>query len=228
MAFQPIVDRRTLRPCAYEALVRGPAGESAASILSQITPANRYRFDQACRVKAIEMAAAAGLTTSLNINFLPNAVYQPESCIRTTVDAAERFGFPLDRICFEIVESERISDHEHVIGIIQAYKRMGMQTAIDDFGAGYAGLNLLADFQPDILKLDMALTRSIDADRRRQVIVRAILGAARDLDIDVIAEGIETTDEYSCLVDLGIDKFQGYLFARPGFETFDSRIAWPG
>lgn len=227
MAFQPIVDTAAESIYAYEALVRGPNDEGAASILARVNSSNRYRFDQACRVRAIELAAKAGLKQQLNINFLPNAVYQPESCIRATMEAAELFGFPHRRICFEIVESERIDDHEHLIGIIQEYKRQGLVTAIDDFGAGYAGLNLLADFHPDILKLDMALTRAIDTDRRRQIIVKAILSAARDLDIRVIAEGIETEGEYACLRTLGIDLFQGYLFARPVFERFETDIHFP-
>lgn len=228
MAFQPIVEASSRSIFAFEALVRGTSGESAGTILSRINARNRYRFDQACRVKAIELAAREGLQQQLNINFLPNAVYQPESCIRATLEAARRFGFPHERICFEIVESERIDDHEHVIGIIQEYKRQGLITAIDDFGAGYAGLNLLAEFQPDILKLDMALTRDIDSDRRRQVIVKSILGAARDLEIRVIAEGIETEGEFGCLRDLGVDLYQGYLLARPAFETFATDFHLPG
>lgn len=227
MAFQPIVDARTGAAMAHEALVRGLSGEGAGTILTRVNASNRYRFDQACRVKAIELAARRGLDVQLNINFLPNAVYQPESCIAVTLEAAETFGIPHDRICLEIVESERIDDHQHVIGIIQEYKRQGLVTAIDDFGAGYAGLNLLADFQPDILKLDMALTRDIDADKRRRVITRSIVSAAADLDIRVIAEGVETVDEYLCLRDLGIDLFQGYLFARPKFEDFETDISMP-
>ncbi|HSG88104.1 MAG TPA: EAL domain-containing protein [Pseudomonadales bacterium] len=227
MAFQPIVDAVSRTVFAFEALVRGTSGESAGTILSRVNNQNRYRFDQACRVRAIELAAGSGMEQQLNINFLPNAVYQPESCIRATLEAAELFGFPHERLCFEVVESERIDDHEHVIGIIQEYKRQGLITAIDDFGAGYAGLNLLAEFQPDILKLDMALTRAIDLDRRRQIIVKAILGAAADLEIRVIAEGIETEGEYACLRALGVELFQGYLLGRPAFETFDTDVYIP-
>src|SRR6478609_2628443 len=84
MAFQPIVDTISGRPFAYEALVRGPNGEGAATVLSQVTDQTRYAFDQACRVKAIEAAMAAGLMDGdarLSINFLPNAVYSPLACI---------------------------------------------------------------------------------------------------------------------------------------------------
>lgn len=88
VAFQPILDLETNAPFAYEALARGPRGESAASVLGQVTPANRYAFDQQCRVKAIEGAVAAGILDTparLSINFLPNAVYSPRACIQLTL-----------------------------------------------------------------------------------------------------------------------------------------------
>ena len=95
-------------------------------------------------------------------------------------------------------------------------------------GAGFAGLNLLADFQPDIVKLDMALVRGIDHDVPRRTIVSAVVSICRQLGIEVIAEGIETRDEAQCLADLGIRLMQGYWFARPQFERASAGgdIAW--
>jgi len=219
MAFQPIVDLRDSKVFAYEALVRGPDGGSAASVLDRVTPANRYAFDQRCRVKAVEMAASLGVTTNLCINYMPNAVYEPNRCLRTTLEVARRTGFPINRIVFEATEGERVRDPEHLRTILEVYKRQGFQTAIDDFGAGYAGLNLLAEFQPDIIKLDMALVRGIDANRARQAIVAGIIGICRLLHITVIAEGIETSAELKTLRELGVFLVQGYLFARPAFEA---------
>ena len=109
-AYQPIVDVQTHQVFAHEALVRGPQGEGAASVLAQVNELNRYRFDQACRVKAIKGAKELGMTEHLSINFLPNAIYKPELCIRTTLEAARVNGFPLDRIIFEVTEGERIED----------------------------------------------------------------------------------------------------------------------
>lgn len=100
-AFQPIVNLREGGIFAHEALVRGPNGEGAASVLARVNADNRYRFDQAARVKAIATAAALGLSEAVSINFLPNAVYQPQLCIRTTLQAAQAHGFPLERIIFE-------------------------------------------------------------------------------------------------------------------------------
>lgn len=230
MAFQPIVDLRTRDVYAYEALVRGPNNEPAGWVLGKIDDSNRYRFDQACRVKAIELASRLGLAQHpsclLHINFLPNAVYRPETCIRATLQAAAEFNFPTDRIVFEVTEGEQVRDEEHLKGIFREYKRQGFTTAIDDFGAGYSGLNLLAEFQPDLIKLDMALTRNVDADRVRRVIVSGVVMVCRELGIRVVAEGIETQAEADAMRDLGVDLIQGYLFGRPAFEQLQAPV-WP-
>jgi len=219
MAFQPIIHVPSGKPFAYEALVRGLNGEGAADILAKVSADNLYRFDQACRVKAIEQAAGLGLgrvaDCKLSINFLPNAVYRASTCIRATLEATRTFDFPANRLMFEVTEGERIEDTEHLKAIFNEYDRQGFTTAIDDFGSGYSGLNLLAEFQPDVLKLDMALTRGISQDSVRQAIVAGIVLVAERLDITLIAEGIETDAECQALAALGIDLMQGYLFARP-------------
>jgi EAL domain-containing protein (putative c-di-GMP-specific phosphodiesterase class I) len=218
-AFQPIVDLDKRSIYAHEALVRGPRGESADSVLAQVHDDNRYRFDQACRVKAIKGASALGMTECLSINFLPNAIYKPELCIRTTLEAARVHGFALERIIFEVTEGERVEDGPWFAEILREYQRCGFKTAIDDFGAGYAGLALLADFQPDLIKLDMGLVRHIDRDRARRVIVGSLVRMFRDMGIEVIAEGVETEAEREVLRDAGIHLMQGHLFARPAFQA---------
>lgn len=203
---------------AYEALVRGLENQPAGDILGRVNVQNRYRFDQRCRVKAIELAGTLNMSALLSINFMPNAVYRAETCLRMTLQTASRLNFPRDQIIFEITEGERVTDHAHLRSIVYEYKRQGFKTAIDDFGAGYAGLNLLTEFQPDIIKLDLALIRNVDQDRVRQAIVRGTLHICRELGISVIAEGVETRDELMFLRDAGINLFQGYYFARPGFQ----------
>jgi EAL domain-containing protein (putative c-di-GMP-specific phosphodiesterase class I) len=218
-AFQPIADVRLETIYSYEALVRGPGGESAGWVLAQVNDENRYRFDQDCRVAAIALAARLGMSTKLNINFMPNAVYRPENCIRTTFAAAEKYGFPLERIVFEVVENDHLAEASRLVEIMSEYKRFGFLTAIDDFGAGFAELKMLARFQPDVLKLDMDLMRGIERDRPRQAIVRGVLVMCAELGVRVLAEGVETREEYAWLRDAGIDLFQGYLLARPAFEA---------
>jgi len=221
MAFQPIVDLETGRPFAYEALVRGTNGEGAGEILSRVTSETRYAFDQKCRVKAIETAARVGLLETgakLSINFLPNAVYSPKACIQLTLRTAAATGMPTDRLIFEFTENEEMAEPSHVADIVGTYKQMGFGTALDDFGAGHAGLNLLARFQPDIIKLDMELIRGIEASLARRVIVDGMARMCRKLGIVLIAEGVETDGELRALRDLGVRYLQGYLFARPLFE----------
>lgn len=229
MAFQPIVDVGAGTIFAHEALVRGASGEGAGVILGEVSAANRYAFDQKCRVKAIELAADLDLAADgafLSINFLPNAVYEPRACIRLTLAAAMRTGFPINRIIFEFTEVERL-DTDHILNILRSYRAMGFQTAIDDFGAGYAGLGLLSKFQPDIVKLDMDLIRDIDTSSIKQTIVSSTLRMLRDLGVTPLCEGIETLGEYETLRELGVDLMQGYLLAKPALAALATPV-WPG
>jgi EAL domain-containing protein (putative c-di-GMP-specific phosphodiesterase class I) len=222
MAFQPIVDVNAERVYAYEALVRGLNGESAASVLREVTDANRYAFDQNCRVKAISLAAQLGLPETgamLSINFMPGAVYSPAACIQVTLKTANKVGFPVDQLIFEITEGEKIHDHAHLTSIAQDYRRRGFKMALDDFGAGYSELNLLANLPIDILKIDMDLIRNIERRLTAQKIVRHLVDLAADLGTEIIAEGIETFAEYETLRELDIRLMQGYLFAKPAFEA---------
>ncbi len=218
MAFQPIVNFHEKSIFGYEALVRGPNQEGADYILSQVTDSNRYKFDQAIRVKALDLAQKLNLEGMLSINFLPNAVYRPETCIRATLEAAAELNFPTNRIMFEVTEGEKVIDHDHLKKIFIEYKKQNFTTAIDDFGAGYAGLNLLADWQPDVIKLDMSLTRNIHNDHVRRALVFGIIAVCKQLSIQIIAEGIESKEERDTLYSHGVNLFQGYYFARPGFE----------
>jgi EAL domain-containing protein (putative c-di-GMP-specific phosphodiesterase class I) len=223
MAFQPIVNMASGEVFAHEALVRGPEQQGAGTILSLVDEENKYAFDQACRVRAIEMASRLSWPrqpSRVSINFIPGAVYEPQNCIRRTLETAARVGMPLENIIFEVTESEQVKDRAHLMNIFSEYRKHGLRTAIDDFGAGHAGLTLLAAFQPDVLKIDMELIRTIDQRKASRRIVQAITEVCRDLGILVIAEGIETVGECSALVDLGIELFQGYLFAKPAFESF--------
>jgi EAL domain-containing protein (putative c-di-GMP-specific phosphodiesterase class I) len=215
MAFQPIFDLRRGEIFAHEALLRTPEGGPAGPILDAVTPENRYSFDQQCRVTAIELAARHGLKEGLSINFMPNAVYDPDACIAKTLWAADRWDVPIESIIFEFTEGERIEDVAHLARIVERYRARGFRTAIDDFGAGYAGLGLLADIQPDLIKVDMKLIRGIDADPVRQHIFRSIVDLTARLGITVIAEGVETAAELAFISGAGVELVQGFGLARP-------------
>ncbi|WP_306259339.1 EAL domain-containing protein [Pararhizobium sp. IMCC21322] len=228
MAFQPIVNCNTASIFAYEALLRGTDGAGAGAILSQVTNDNRYAFDQSCRVTAIELAAELGMAQDgafLSINFLPNAVYEPKACIRLTLETAMRTGFPVDRILFEFTEVERL-DTAHVLNILRTYRSLGFKTAIDDFGAGFAGLDLLSKFQPDVVKLDMGLVRAIDQSRVKRIMVKNILNMVQDLGIVLVCEGVETQAEFEVLSDFGVELMQGYFFAEPEIKSLPKPV-WP-
>lgn len=219
MAFQPIVNVNQRQVIYYEALVRGPNGESAFSILDQVTDELMYRFDQACRIKAIELASDLGMQERLSINFLPNAVYEPQACIQATLETAHRVGWPTERLNFEITETERVNDRMHMHTIIESYREMGFTTSLDDFGNGYANLDLLTDLRPDTLKIDRDLVMGCDSDKRRQAILRSLVALAETLGTKLIAEGIETREESRCLLALGIPMQQGYYFSYPNLEA---------
>jgi EAL domain-containing protein (putative c-di-GMP-specific phosphodiesterase class I) len=222
MAFQPIINCSNQSIYGYEALVRGLNNEPAYSIFSKVNDKNRYLFDQLCRIKAIALASELGITSMLSINFLPNAVYEPARCIRTTLEAAKKYNFPADKIMFEFTEVEKIEDSTHVQRIIAHYQSLGFKTAVDDFGSGYSGLNLLADFHTDIVKFDMGLVRNVDCDITRQSIITNCLNIFRDLDVTPLAEGIESYDEYIWLKNAGVELMQGYFFAKPELENLPS------
>lgn len=218
-AFQPIVDigRKTVH--AYEALVRGVNGENAGHILSMVDRNNRFRFDQLCRAKAISMASILGIETFLNINFLVNAVYNPEQCIQLTLECAKKNRFPIDRIILETTEEEKIEDPDFLKSVLDGYRKFGLLIAIDDFGEGYSSLNLMAKLRPEYLKLDRQLISRIDRDDVRTRIVEAVVNVCHSLSIKVVGEGVETLGEARVLRNMGITLFQGFFFARPGFES---------
>jgi EAL domain-containing protein (putative c-di-GMP-specific phosphodiesterase class I) len=228
MAFQPIVDLQHNRVDAYEALVRGPHGEGAATVLGQLTPENTYTFDQACRVKAIELAARLGMDRQLSINFLPNAVYEPRACIQTTLRAAARTGFPRDRLTFEILESESILDSARLLAIIREYRKHGFKIALDDFGTGYSGLARLAELRPDIVKVDRILVQDCDLDSTKLAIIAGIIAIGTAIGVKVVLEGVERVGEVFALKSVGARFVQGFYFAKPLFEGVvrDSDISW--
>jgi EAL domain-containing protein (putative c-di-GMP-specific phosphodiesterase class I) len=127
-------------------------------------------------------------------------------------------GLSTDRLIFEFTENERI-DADHLRNIVESYRQMGFETAIDDFGAGHSGLALLANLQTDVIKLDMELVRGIDTSRPRRLIVASLISLGASMNMRVVAEGVETSAELETLRDCGVRFVQGYLFAKPQLEA---------
>ena len=218
-AFQPIVDTRMREIISYEALVRGPKGQPASDVLSLVDQHHVQSFDQDCRRKAIQLASSLRIRKHLNLNLFPHALYQTEMNIRTTLQAAYNFSFPFENIVFEITESEKISDNKTLVNLIRMYHEFGFQTAIDDFGSGYAGLQLLVEYRPNSIKLDRSLIANVHDDPVRQIVVEGVIMICNHLNIQIMAEGVEKVEEYAWLREAGIHIFQGYYFAYPAFEA---------
>ena len=217
-AFQPIINVETSSIISFEALVRGIDNSPAWKVFDQVHEGNKYYFDEVLRLKAIPLAARLGIGCNLNLNFLPRSLEVSKSAISSTLEMAEHSGIPIHQITIEITESEIINNVGWFIEAINIHRSSGLNVAIDDFGAGYSGLNLLAEFQPDSIKIDMSLVRDIHKHGPRQAIVRGIICTCQDLGIDIIAEGVENNEEYQWCHEEGINLFQGYFFAKPCFE----------
>jgi len=218
-AFQPIVNAKNKEIISFEALVRGPKGQPAKEVFSKVKQQQIFNFDQACRKKAIQLASSLHLQHQLNLNLFPHAIYQTGMNIRATLQAALQYRFPQENIVFEITETEKLTDNRQLVELIRMYKEFGFQTAIDDFGSGYAGLNLLVEYCPNWIKLDRALIANIHEDHVRQIVVEGIQLICNKLSIQLMAEGVETAEEYDWLRKNGINIFQGYYFAHPAFEA---------
>lgn len=220
-AFQPIVDADQKEIVSYEVLLRGKHNESCSALLQQVDPDQRKAFDQHSRNRAIALASELGLSCSLNLNFTPDSIlFEDGKYVDETIRTARDYGITSEQIVLEILESEIIRNIDALLQALNNLRRKGATIAVDDFGSGYAGLNLLADVQPDLIKLDMNLIRNIHENGARQSIVKAISLVCLDLGIDLLAEGVENKEEFTFLKDTGISLFQGFFFAKPGLECF--------
>jgi len=219
-AFQPIVDAIAHEVSGFEALIRGNWDEPAWQVLQRVPPERLSQFDQTARGEAITLAARLGVSGNLHLNFLPNALQDSPKTILSTIERAHQVGLPIHRIVLEVPERD-VSENPSEFGdLMREVRGLGIQLAIDDYGGGGTGLTLLADLDPDQVKLDMGLIRGIERHGPRQSIVRAIVSLCAELDIAVVAEGVETVPQFSWLAANQVRLFQGYLFARPAFEAF--------
>ncbi|MCM2132169.1 EAL domain-containing protein [Larsenimonas rhizosphaerae] len=226
MAFQPIVDLGSGHVHAHEALVRGVNGEGAGDVLAQVDEKNIYQFDQRCRTQSLRQIAALGSTVPVSINFMPNAVYEPEACLASTIATARRLGWDLRNIIFEITETEHVRDQAHLAHIVSMYRQMGLAVALDDFGAGNSNLETLTYMHPDYLKLDRSLIGGVCGSTTKQNIVDAMLSLASAEHINVVAEGVEAEEDAHWLYQRGIRLQQGYFFARPAVDGLPD-VYWP-
>ncbi|MCA9245635.1 MAG: EAL domain-containing protein [Planctomycetales bacterium] len=222
--FQPIV--RTRNPetvFAYECLLRGQDQEG-----NLITPDRLYaaarganlldRLDSEARLTAIQSASVRALSSCVFVNFNPRSIDSPHKSLQSTLRAVLSSAIPTENFVFEVVESEEISDTDSLIDIAEHFRMAGCRVALDDVGAGYNSLNLIAILKPDFIKLDMGLIRNVDRDTYKAHVTGKLLELARDLGVRTVAEGVETESEWRWACEHGADFAQGYFFARPAAE----------
>ncbi len=227
IAFQPIIDALSGRIFSQDATVRGKHGETAQSLFLSVEPGLLALADATFRKQALRIAGEAGLTTLLNLDVMPSALENSADALQSTLEEAAACGISGDQLLLQFTETEIIVDPVTFAQRSDDLRQAGLRLAIEDFGAGFAGLNLLADFQPEVVKLGSRLVQGIEAHGPLQAIVRGIIRTCDDLGIDIIAKGIETEEEYFWFLDEGITLFQGPLLARPSLGTLTTAFTLP-
>lgn len=174
-----------------------------------------FNLDRQARETNITNSFKHKIDSKIFINFTPTAIYDPEFCLRTTMEKIKEFDISPERIVFEVIESEDVLKIEHLNRILDYYRKEGFQVALDDLGSGYASLNRLFNLRPDYVKIDMDIVRDIHKDKVKQSIFIAIMDIAKNSGIKTIAEGIEVKEELDFVKQAGADLIQGYYYSKP-------------
>ncbi|WP_240843420.1 GGDEF domain-containing protein [Acidaminobacter sp. JC074] len=219
--FQPIVDMKSGRIYAFEALSRGPENSLLNSPLVLLSVAKllnkTWELEQLLRVKAIEQATFTD-KYKLFLNVDPNVIKDSKFKSGFTKERLKAYGVSPDDIVLELTERTAIESYQDFKIILDHYKDQGYHIALDDAGAGYSGLKTLYEVYPKFLKIDMDFIRHIERDKFKQAIVKSFVEIARLADMKTIAEGVETMDELKTLIGMGVDYGQGYYIQRPSQE----------
>jgi EAL domain-containing protein (putative c-di-GMP-specific phosphodiesterase class I)/ActR/RegA family two-component response regulator len=213
MAFQPIVGWASRKPFGYEALLRSdePLMKNPADMLDAAERLGRlHELGRAVRASVATAAASVPDGAKLFVNLHSADLNDDE-----LYSADAPLSKIADRVVLEVTERASLHGVRNIAASVVQLKRLGFEIAIDDLGAGYAGLTSFTVLEPEVAKLDMSLVRGVDTDSRRRAIIRSMKKLCDELGMLVVAEGVETAAERDVLVDLGCDLLQGYLFARP-------------
>ncbi|MBF0282232.1 MAG: EAL domain-containing protein [Zetaproteobacteria bacterium] len=196
-ALQPIFNIELGKNVAYEIQFKEGVGDGHGKNTSEI--------DQEYRKRALSVAVNMKLEGSINMQFSPQAiVFENGRYVFELLDHAKTIGFNLKKLVIEINEGDLIYDAALLMVLLNDFRRHGVKVAIDDFGAGYAGLNLLANIIPDFVRVHGMLLTDVDTNGAKLSIVRAISQVCLDLGIEIIAKGVKTQGEFKSLRKLGI------------------------
>jgi EAL domain-containing protein (putative c-di-GMP-specific phosphodiesterase class I) len=214
MAFQPVVNKSERRIFGYEALMRTREASlpHPGAVLSAAERLGRLN-DLGRRVRSLSAAAfeQAPSGAALLVNLHTQDLLDPE-----LYETSSPLSKIASRVILEITERSTIDDVKDVASRTEVLRCQGFRIAIDDLGAGYAGLSSFVALEPNIVKLDMSLVRGVDRSSIRQRLVGSMTALCKEMGMSVIAEGVETVAERDSVCSLGCDLLQGYLFAKPG------------
>jgi EAL domain-containing protein (putative c-di-GMP-specific phosphodiesterase class I) len=216
IVLQPIVDLQRQTAYAYEALCRGAHGQNYAALIAGLDPPHIPAFDKLAIARSLRLAAKfrieeRGAKIAINLGLCLNMAERDAAYV---LRLAKHYGIKPASIVLELSEGVRM-DPSRLAQIVDRHRAAGVLIAIDDFGAGYASLNVLATSMPDVVKIDRELIRDIESNRAKKTIVAGFAKVCRKLGVKLIAEGVETAAEFRTLHGVGIDLMQGFLFAVP-------------
>ncbi len=213
MAYHPIIDVTKKTIFGYEALLRStePSLPHPGAVIDAAMRLGRLeslgRAIRSLASEPIPSDADFSLFVNLHVTDLTDpSLSDPESPLSKIAH----------RVVLEITERSSLDEVKDARRRVAALREMGFRIAVDDLGAGYAGLSSFTLLEPEIVKLDMSLVRDIHVTSTKQKVVRSMTTLSKDMGMIVVAEGVETREERDCLVDLGCDLLQGFLFAKPG------------
>lgn len=217
--YEPIVEVESRTVFGYEALARGPEGTRLHSPMALFTAAEEhdlvFELDCVCRESGLRGAVDFPGGTKLFLNIRPTTIHDPSFQSDRLIETLQRRQLVPTDVVFEISEQESIRSFAAFREMRDYYRSLGFQFALDDTGAGYAGLEELLEIEPDYIKIDRAMVSGVDQDPARQDVLTAILQLADKMGAQVIGEGLDTLEELETLGRLGIRFGQGWLFGHP-------------
>lgn len=219
--YQPIYAGSDLEPWGFECLMRGRDTDGEIVYPDELLEEAfdqqlQFMLDRVCREEHLRNAAEdLPDDAQILINFLPTSIYEPEFCLRTTRAVVDELGLDQQRITFEVVETEEIDDRKHLVDLLEHYRDHGYGVALDDVGSGYSGLGMLADLKPDVVKIDRDIVWKVADSAEHRQICESLVSMADSDRRCILAEGVETPEQFDYLTSIGVDLFQGYLFRKP-------------
>jgi EAL domain-containing protein (putative c-di-GMP-specific phosphodiesterase class I) len=219
--FHPVVNLERKEVYGFECLIRGVKRNGEILSPSYLFEAARatdtlFFLDRSCREVSVKTAAVKGLKNhKIFINFLPTVIYDPVFCLQNTIKWAFQLEWNPENLVFEVVETEKVKDFEHLNKILEYYRKHGFKTALDDVGTGFSSLEALIKLQPNYIKISRELIEGIDQTPIKLDLIKALIQAVSSHGIEVIVEGVERIEEAKTLYKLGVRLMQGFLFAKP-------------